>query len=109
MRYPDMFPSPPSEVTGNGQHEVVDMPPLSDLASPSSSTDTFASRQHQAGTIDEIQKQSWYYYLTEIALRRIGNRILNAFYKDKAVPGYGIKVVEMMMIAVDFESQLMQW
>ena len=108
LQYPDTFPSPPNEESAVEEDRGVDNS-FGDVLSPSSSSSTAVQRRRRTGSIDGNQQQSWYYYLIEIALRRIGNRVLNAFYKNSSYPGYGIPVSEMMRIATDFETQLQQW
>lgn len=46
----------------------------------------------------------WYYYLAEIALRRLSNRILNSFHKTNQNEPY----LNMREVA-DFEQQAEQW
>ncbi|KAH8694612.1 hypothetical protein BGZ61DRAFT_588540 [Ilyonectria robusta] len=107
LQYPDLFPSPPVEETDPSPSPSTTAfdPSYSDFASPSSG----GSQKRHTESMNESQQHSWYYYLTEIALRRIGNRILNALYKNGNVPGYGVPVMEMLEIAADFEKQLGQW
>ena len=107
LQYPDTFPSPPNEESAVEDDEVVNAKTFGDMLSPSSSASV--QKRRRTGSIDQSQQQSWYYYLIEIALRRIGNRILNAFYRNGSYPGYGMQVAEMMRIATDFEAQLQQW
>ena len=53
------------------------------------------------------EEQSWYYYLTEVALRRIGNRVLNAFYREE--PSTWSNIKPLIPIALEFESQIDAW
>lgn len=53
------------------------------------------------------EEQSWYYYLTEVALRRIGNRVLNAFYRE--APSTWSSIKPLIPIALEFESQIDAW
>ena len=53
------------------------------------------------------EEQSWYYYLTEVALRRIGNRVLNSFYREEPFTWSNIK--PLIPIALEFESQIDAW
>ena len=55
------------------------------------------------------QEQSWYYYLSEIALRRIVNRVLNAFYRDDYQSWLNMEVPSMVKIGEDFMQLLEQW
>ncbi|KAI6781310.1 fungal transcriptional regulatory protein [Emericellopsis cladophorae] len=56
-----------------------------------------------AGSINE--EESWYYYLTEIALRRIGNRIINTFFDRRS--WHDIR--PLLGIAREFERQVSSW
>jgi hypothetical protein len=48
---------------------------------------------------------AWYFYLAEIALRRLKNRILSSLYQsDNAGPG-----MDREEIALDFEEQTDAW
>lgn len=53
------------------------------------------------------EEQSWYYYLTEVALRRIGNRVLNAFYRGDSSTWSNIR--PLIPMALEFESQINAW
>jgi hypothetical protein len=55
------------------------------------------------------EEQSWYYYLTEVALRRIGNRVLNAFYRGNRPASTWSTVKPFIPIALEFESQINAW
>ncbi|KAM3461346.1 hypothetical protein NHJ6243_005130 [Beauveria neobassiana] len=65
--YPDLFPSPPSPIPTNSSDDdgVTG-------GNNFASTEDLELRQHAVRLCNE--EESWYYYLTEIALRRIGNR-----------------------------------
>ncbi|KAM3520385.1 hypothetical protein NHJ13051_006908 [Beauveria bassiana] len=65
--YPDLFPSPPSPIPTNSSDDdgVTG-------GNNFTSTEDLELRQHAVRLCNE--EESWYYYLTEIALRRIGNR-----------------------------------
>ncbi|KAL3418702.1 vegetative cell wall protein gp1 [Phlyctema vagabunda] len=98
IRYPDMFPSPPdpaspvtAEVNFSEQDFNIDSP-MSQVSSVSNS---------------QMQQQSWYYYLTEIALRRIANRVLNAFYKNEL--SLNMPLASMINHANNFEAESLQW
>jgi hypothetical protein len=78
--YPNMFPNPPSH-------------PIKGLG----------LRQYEA--INE--EKSWYCYLPEVALRRIGNRILNTFYRADHTSWLHIK--PLIPVAKEFEEQILVW
>ncbi|KAH9208480.1 hypothetical protein DL95DRAFT_345425 [Leptodontidium sp. 2 PMI_412] len=90
FEYPHMFPSPPD--------------PQNSSESPSFRENTIHMTPRQ-----QQQEQSWYYYLSEIALRRIGNRVLNAFYRDDHQLWLNMEVPSMVKIGEEFMQLLEQW
>ncbi len=53
------------------------------------------------------EEESWYYYLTEIALRRIGNRIINSFFlHDRSL---WLDIKPLLRVAQEFEAQILSW
>lgn len=94
--YPHMFPNPPShsmDGLGLGSHN-------SDSISFGWDTDSASNK-----VINE--EKSWYYYLTEVALRRIGNRILNTFYRQDHTSW--LHITPLIPIAKEFEEQILVW
>ena len=89
LDYPFLFPSPPSHG--------------SPVESPASIPSTSSQRLQQA------EEQSWFYYLSEIALRRIENRVLNAFYKEDHQYWLHTDLSVMMSAAEDIEIQMETW
>jgi hypothetical protein len=59
--------------------------------------------------ISVIQQRSWFYYLAEIALRRIGNRVLNAFYRDDHHIWATMNIHSMSRKGEEFIRLLDQW
>lgn len=53
------------------------------------------------------EEESWYYYLTEIAVRRIGNRIVNTFYTRDMETWLDAK--PLLRMALEFDDQISQW
>jgi hypothetical protein len=101
--YPDLFPSPPSPVTTDQQGQPQTMPAYGESALM---VDEAAElRQHAARLCNE--EESWYYYLTEIALRRIGNRITNTFFRQDRSSWLNIK--PLLRMAQEFEAQVSSW
>jgi hypothetical protein len=96
-----MFPSPPD--------------PASSAASPVLNTSTISPassssrRLHSNNTLQREQEQSWFYYLSEIALRRIGNRVLNAFYREECQQWMNMNVESLLKVAEEFFQMLEQW
>ncbi|KAJ4986958.1 2OG-Fe(II) oxygenase superfamily protein [Stagonosporopsis vannaccii] len=96
IQYPDLHPFPPCTDTTSS---AAEQPDTGNKLSPSSTM-----------TLDKQQEEnSWFYYLTEITLRRIWNSVLNTLYSadyrrwtDKHIPF-------MARAAIEFEQQLQQW
>lgn len=86
-----MFPSPPD--------------PSGSVYSPEVS----ASTPEQQSFRRRGQEQSWYYYLSEIALRRIANRVLNTFYREEHQSWLTMDISAMVGMAADLMRQLDQW
>lgn len=117
--YPNLFPSPPSpEATNEGEattslpvfadssgHSDRVLAPLDTFNSYSDTPDSHGPKQQAKHLYNE--EESWYYYLTEIALRRIGNRIINSFFcRDRST---WIKIKPFIRIAQEFEVQVSSW
>lgn len=94
FNYPDMHPSPP------------DM----DAPSPETTVSGHGSAQGRRNfALDHNQEESWYYYLTEITLRRLSNEILNTFYQN-GHGGWTDKTIGFMAKAVqESEQQMDEW
>lgn len=93
--HPQMFPSPP---TPGGLEPGT---PLDDKGDGEQSE----LRAHSKRLCNE--EESWYYYLTEIALRRIGNRIVNTFFQRSARTWKNIQ--PLLSIAFEFDTQVSSW
>jgi hypothetical protein len=114
FEYPTLFPTPPTlsdDYPGNDQ-----CPPGTldeDRRTPQSqqhrlfNRPDLEARRHIMQLFNE--EQSWYYYLTEVALRRIGNRVLNAFYRGNRPASTWSTVKPFIPIALEFESQINAW
>lgn len=81
-----------------GTHEPV-------VESPHPRYDNLDIRRHSRRLYNE--EESWYYYLTEVALRRIGNRIINTFYRQDHATWMDIK--PLISIALEFDAQVSTW
>ena len=98
--YPQLFPSPPSPA------------PADDDDGAGMTTEELELRQHASRLCNE--EESWYYYLTEIALRRIGNRIINSFFPSDAQSATSqrslwINIRPLLRMAREFEAQVSSW
>ena len=110
--FPNLFPSPPSPVAVDGSFAGTAASPMS--IDPYSVLSV--RRMISNGDEDEIKRhakklcneeESWYYYLTEIALRRIGNRVINTFFRlDKQD---WLNIEQHIDVAIEFEVQVSTW
>lgn len=111
LDYPFLFPSPPTpgspaaespeDHQGQGPASTASTSTSSQLLSLAASTSTCASQR--------AEEQTWFYYLSEIALRRIENRILNAFYKDDHQHWLQMDLAIMVSAAEEIEAQMESW
>lgn len=100
--FPKLFPSPPSP--------PAPAPYVTSVSDPHSTADRPHVSHDEAGTHDDKtvrQTESWYYYLTEVALRRIGNRVINTFFASSRESWMCIE--PYLDIAVEFEAQVSSW
>lgn len=95
VTYPDIFPTPPF---GSPSPHAEDAESGFDLQNPVSST-----------SLDPDLERSWYYYLAEIAGRRIFNRVVNSFYKNDESTWLTTPIDVMIRIAEELDEQLTQW
>ncbi|KAK3109844.1 hypothetical protein LTR53_016470 [Teratosphaeriaceae sp. CCFEE 6253] len=122
--FPQMFPSPRSparadviqDVTAHPADDAACETPAAaarparepSVASLASNAAYISPRQRVARLCNE--EESWYYYLTEIALRRIGNRIINTFFRrDSAAWRGAASIRPLLRIALEFDAQVSAW
>ncbi|KAF2225484.1 hypothetical protein BDZ85DRAFT_231295 [Elsinoe ampelina] len=106
--HPRMFPIPPTPPEPSGEsspdihvgHMNIDSP--ISRAGPALSATSTGLRKKRPG-----EEESWYYYLTEIALRRIGNRIINTFFRSD--PKEWMDVTPLLGIALELDAQVSSW
>ncbi|KAK1823327.1 hypothetical protein LTR12_002176 [Friedmanniomyces endolithicus] len=115
--HPQMFPSPRSPAPADDQDtplgRTADEP--GDELTPSLLREPSASSAHSRDYVNPRKRvarlcneeESWYYYLTEIALRRIGNRIINTFFRKD--PANWLDVKPLLRIALEFDTQVSAW
>ncbi|KAK9241926.1 putative C6 transcription factor [Lipomyces tetrasporus] len=111
--YPALFPTPPNLSDdypeggshGTGWSTSWNSSISADDHHVNQAQTPFEVRNHIMQLFDE--EQSWYYYLTEVALRRIGNRVLNAFYRKG--PSIWSNIKPLIPLALEFESQINAW
>ncbi|KAF2495027.1 hypothetical protein BU16DRAFT_462210, partial [Lophium mytilinum] len=58
-----------------------------------------------------LEEDSWYYYLSEIALRRIADGIIIAMYPEANLPeqSFGTQYMQKLASARELETQLQSW
>ncbi|KFY25858.1 hypothetical protein V493_04410 [Pseudogymnoascus sp. VKM F-4281 (FW-2241)] len=98
IEYPHLFPSPPSNSRNSRHSSGRTLHGSEMLSDPQLVHDTDK---------DLDEERSWYYYLTEVALRRISNRILSTFYRQDHTDWRNI--LPLIPIAKEFESQISVW
>lgn len=91
INYPDALPTPP-----RGSSNPLPKGSIGD------------SENHTT-TLSVGLEQSWFYYLSDIAVRRIANRIVNTFYQGSASVWLSIPIDKMIHAASELELQLIQW
>ena len=129
FEYPNLFPSPPSPASpvaaaakstdsttspSSSMHHFFDVQYGASLqvltrqdssSSPPDEEQLLEIRQQSKRLCNE--EESWYYYLTEVALRRIGNRIINTFFRNDFTTWASIK--PLISIALEFDAQISSW
>lgn len=98
--YPDLFPSPPSLISTEFSEQESARLPRAVME------EELELRQHTVRLCNE--EESWYYYLTEIALRRIGNRIVNTFFRQEPT-SWLANLRPLLYMAREFEAQVSSW
>ncbi|KAH6989939.1 hypothetical protein EDB80DRAFT_587984 [Ilyonectria destructans] len=105
LGYPYLFPSPPSPGSPvQSPQDSLHTPTAASVTTSSSQTYLTPSSSYQ-----KTEEQSWLYYLSEIALRRIENRVLNAFYGEEHYSWTRMDVEPMVSAATSIEHQLAIW
>jgi hypothetical protein len=119
--YPNLFPSPPSPpspafVDNSQSPASLQNFVQSNFADGLTSLTRFDSTSKAMEEDAELrlhakklcnEEESWYYYLTEVALRRIGNRIINTFFRQDHQSWLDIK--PLISIALEFDAQVSSW
>ncbi|KAH8649343.1 hypothetical protein BX600DRAFT_112758 [Xylariales sp. PMI_506] len=97
---PNTFPTPPML---SASMDNIERPNEPLRLGPSSGTPLgYAS-------VRQMEEQSWFYYLSELAIRRIESRISGSFYKEHNSSWLHSNIYEMVALAEDFELQLQNW
>jgi hypothetical protein len=96
VNYPDVFPTPPN---------CSPEPPDHSITTPEAVHKNSFSARHLAQDSEEV----WSYYVSEIAVRKIGNRLMNCFYKEDESSWLSMPLDRMIRVADELELQLTQW
>ncbi|KAK3617946.1 hypothetical protein LTR22_026550 [Elasticomyces elasticus] len=86
VEWPDIFPSPPISSPNFGSGSVAD----------SSEWET-------------VHQSSWYYYLSEVAYRRIVHRTITTLYDTSPEQWLSMGVQRLHRIAAELDAQIVQW
>lgn len=97
VAYPDVFPTPPCPL--GAEDSIVDT--ISDGSSHYHSI----TDQPAEPDLEKI----WSYYLSELAVRKIANRIMNCFYKENERHWLTMPLDRMIRVANELELQVTQW
>lgn len=89
INYPDVLPTPPGGSPGRRPDGLFHEPNSSMLTAE--------------------QEQSWCYYLSDIAVRRIANRTINSLYLEDESSWMSTPVERLIRVAEELELQLTQW
>jgi len=112
--FPNLFPSPPSPPAAD--HQPAPKHAASLTEAEASSSIILIPSMLSPGQEDEVkmhakllcnEEESWYYYLTEVALRRIGNRVINTFFRRDRSEWMNIE--PYLDVAIEFEAQVSTW
>lgn len=89
VNWPDMFPSPPG-------------------GSPKTDANVNSPEDLSVQLDVDIQK-SWYYYLSEIACRRLNNRIAAVLHADSSFSWQLVSLPRLQMLAKELDGQVQRW
>lgn len=97
VNYPDAFPSPPTSSPVQADE------PRANNASTAYRSSSFAR------SLDMDTELIWCYYVSEIAVRKICNRVMNTFYEQDETAWVSMPLNRMIRIAEELDLQLTQW
>ncbi|CAG9978427.1 unnamed protein product [Clonostachys byssicola] len=106
LQYPDLFPSPPQSMDS---HPSMSWRPLPDMT-PSSEGSPWDANSSASQRFDaSLEERSWYYYLTEIGLRRMINGLLKDLYSHENSAWLDMSILVVVQRVKDFDAELSQW
>lgn len=123
LEYPDMFPSPPTPPPEGVSSDDGVFEPWRHLVDSTYGMYVTGIHRHGSVSADSLpeemrdvrhhsrkiynEEESWYYYLTEVALRRISNRIINTFYCEDR--NSWLNITRLIPIAIELDAQISNW
>jgi hypothetical protein len=87
---------PPSGLATLNYGEIFPLPPASSV-------------QHHGEQDRAAIEKIWNFYLSELAVRRIGNRLMGCFYQHDETWWLSVPLERLIRIATEIELQLTQW
>lgn len=103
--YPYEFPSPPDLDESESSGYV---PGTASAPSTVTATPTPGSLS-EPQLVEELYKDSWFYYLSEISLLRLSSRVNHTFYSKPSSSWVNTNLLDMINDAWDFEKQIERW
>lgn len=98
---------PPSGLSTINSPDALPSPPV--CSSNAVPDDSVGHPKNHTPALSAGLEQSWFYYLSDIAVRRIANRIVNTFYQGSASGWLSTPIERMTQAATELELQLSQW
>lgn len=96
VNYTQSFPTPP---IATSTEQLYQTPPGTEIGSTSTQS---------PGLQPEVEK-AWYYYLADIAARRILQRVIDSFYDKNEVAWLDASLPNIIHTAEELDRQLTQW
>lgn len=87
---------PPSGLARLNSGEIFPLPP---------SSVSLPQNEHDRAYLEK----SWNFYLSELAVRRIANRLMSCFYQHDETWWLSVPIERLIRIATEIQLQLTQW
>lgn len=98
LNYTNHFPPPPLAATAEEMYR----------AHTELETDVSANGAHFAWARSELE-HGWYYYLADIAARRILQRVITSFYETSESAWLDASIQSILQTAEELDRQLREW
>jgi hypothetical protein len=96
LNYTSHFPPPPLAQTGEQLYRIH------------TEVETSPNGTHSAWSQTELEK-GWYYYLADIAARRILQRVIKSFYESSESVWLDTSFQSILQTAEELDRQLTEW